>query len=189
MKLGILFQAVGILWPVSEILLALVTRRRQREAAVRDRGSLVLLWAAIGAGIFAGMVLTNVSATRISLYSSWLVLVGLLLVFAGLAIRWTAIITLGRFFTPTVTIHSDHRVIRTGLYRRIRHPSYTGLLLAFLGVALAFSNWLSLIVIFVPITAAILYRIHVEESAMIEGLGQEYTDYRKSSKRLIPGIY
>jgi protein-S-isoprenylcysteine O-methyltransferase Ste14 len=100
-----------------------------------------------------------------------------------------AIITLGRFFTATVTIHSDHRVIRTGLYRRIRHPSYTGLLLAFLGLAIAFSNWLSLIVIFVPITLAILYRIHVEESAMMEGLGQEYADYRRSSKRLVPGVY
>jgi protein-S-isoprenylcysteine O-methyltransferase Ste14 len=189
MKLATILQTVGVLWPVSEIVLALATRRRQRTAAVRDRGSLLLLWVAIGAGIFTGMVLTNISATRIPLRSSWLVLVGLLLIFGGLAIRWMAIITLGRFFTATVAIHSHHRVIRTGLYRRIRHPSYTGLLLAFLGLAIAFGNWLSLIVIFVPITVAILYRIHVEESEMIEGLGQEYADYRRSSKRLVPGVY
>jgi len=188
-KLVTILQTVGVLWPVSEIVLAVVTRKRQRAAAVRDRGSLVLLWVVVVAGIFSGAILTNISATRIPLHSSWLLLIGLLLILGGLAIRWTAIITLGRFFTTTVTIHSGHRVIRRGLYRRIRHPSYTGLLLAFLGLALAYGNWLSLIVIFVPIAAAMLYRIHVEESSMIEGLGQEYAEYCRSTKRLIPGVY
>jgi protein-S-isoprenylcysteine O-methyltransferase Ste14 len=189
MRLVTLLQIVGLSWMVSEILLAMATRRRRRTAVVRDRGSLAVLWATIATGISAGIFLSTISATRIPIPWSWLLLVSLLLLVGGLAIRWVAIITLGRFFTATVAIHSDHRVISTGIYRRIRHPSYSGLLLAFLGLALAYGNWLSLIAIFVPITAAVLYRIRVEEASMVEGLGQEYLDYRRSTDCLIPGVY
>jgi hypothetical protein len=58
----------------------------------------------------------------------------LVLVLIGLFIRWTAILTLGRFFTVDVAVHSDHALVENGLYRFVRHPFYTGLLVAFLGV-------------------------------------------------------
>jgi protein-S-isoprenylcysteine O-methyltransferase Ste14 len=119
----------------------------------------------------------------------WLLGVSLLLLVIGLVIRWTAIFTLGRFFTTRVAIHDDHRLVRTGLFRLVRHPSYTGLLLLFLGMALSFGNWLSFFVIVVPFLAALLYRIQVEESSLVEVLGQEYVDYRRSTKRLLPGIF
>ena len=60
---------------------------------------------------------------------------------AGLILRWWAIITLGRFFTVDVTIEKDHELIQRGPFRVVRHPSYTGVLLAFVGVALSFRNW------------------------------------------------
>jgi protein-S-isoprenylcysteine O-methyltransferase Ste14 len=106
-----------------------------------------------------------------------------------LALRWTAILTLGRFFTPNVAVQAGQRIIRTGVYRYVRHPAYSGLLLAFLGVGAAFDNWLSLSVIFIPVVAALLYRIRVEESVLAELLGREYTDYCQATKRLLPGIY
>jgi protein-S-isoprenylcysteine O-methyltransferase Ste14 len=79
--------------------------------------------------------------------------------------------------------------VKNGLYRNIRHPSYTGFLLRYLGGGLAFANWLSLIIIFLPMLAAILYRIKVEEGALIEAFGSEYIDYASSAKRLIPKVY
>jgi hypothetical protein len=77
-----------------------------------------------------------------------------LTVAAGIALRWYSIWYLGRFFTVDVAIAAGHRLIDTGPYRRIRHPAYTGELLAFLGLGLLFHNALSLVVLAAPITLA-----------------------------------
>ncbi|MCA1638381.1 MAG: isoprenylcysteine carboxylmethyltransferase family protein, partial [Acidobacteria bacterium] len=66
---------------------------------------------------------------------------GLLSLLAGIIIRWTAIYSLGKYFTVTVLIKTDHRLIRSGLYKHLRHPAYAGTLLAHLGLGLSFSNW------------------------------------------------
>jgi len=80
-------------------------------------------------------------------------------------------------------------VIRSGIYRHVRHPSYSGLLLAFVGLGLAFGNWVSLAVMLGPIVAALLYRIHIEEIVLLEALGREYAEYCKATRRLVPGVY
>ena len=189
MTLARIVQLVNLVWALSEVALVVFARRHRCSALPRDRGSRTLLWSAIGAGIAAGTAVQAVSAARIRMPEPWLLGVSLLFLVAGLAIRWTAILTLGRFFTTSVAIHQDHRLVRTGLFRLVRHPSYSGLLLLFLGMALSFGNWLSFAVILVPFLAALLYRIQVEESALVEALGQDYVEYRKSTKRLLPGIF
>jgi len=189
MNLTRALQIVGFVYPVSEILLIVVTRARRGGASVHDRGSLALIWGAICAGIFGGIVLQRVPATRIPLPIPWMHGLALALLVAGLVVRWVAILTLGKFFTTAVTVHEDHRIVRTGLYRRVRHPSYSGALLAFLGLALAFGNWLSLIAVLAPIFAAFYYRIRIEESSLVETLGEDYLEYRNSTRYLIPGVF
>jgi protein-S-isoprenylcysteine O-methyltransferase Ste14 len=107
----------------------------------------------------------------------------------GLIIRWTAILTLRKYFTVDVSILEDHKIVKKGIYKYIRHPSYAGSLVSFLGLGLAFSNWLSSVVIIVPILTAFIYRIQVEEKALIQAFGEEYLDYSNTTKRLIPKIY
>ncbi len=107
----------------------------------------------------------------------------------GLVVRWYAIIYLGRFFTTNVAIARDHRLIDSGPYRFIRHPSYTGDLLITLGFALIFTNWASLLIIFAPCCAAMLWRIHVEETVLLSALGDNYQNYMQRTKRLVPLIY
>lgn len=189
MSLTRALQILGLFYPISEVALIVITRAKRRGAAVRDRGSWALIWGAIAVGIFAGIVLTSVSAGRIPLPIPWLQGIALVLLAGGLALRWAAILTLGKFFTTDVTIQHDHRLVRTGLYRHVRHPSYSGALLAFLGMAIAFGNWLSIIAILAPILAAFVNRIRVEEASMVEALGEEYIEYRKSTRCLIPGIF
>ena len=65
---------------------------------------------------------------------------GLGLLVVGIIIRWSAIYTLGKYFTGTVMIKDDHRLVQNGLYRYLRHPAYAGALLAHLGLGLSFSN-------------------------------------------------
>jgi protein-S-isoprenylcysteine O-methyltransferase len=114
---------------------------------------------------------------------------GVVLFAAGLILRWWAIITLGRFFTVDVTIEKDHELVERGPFRVVRHPSYTGVLLAFVGLALTFRNWAALLVILMPIGAAFIHRMNVEEDALSRALGSRYAEYMKRTKRLMPFVY
>jgi protein-S-isoprenylcysteine O-methyltransferase Ste14 len=114
---------------------------------------------------------------------------GLVLMLGGIALRWTVIITLKRQFTVDVAITSGHGLVREGIYHYLRHPAYMGSLLPFFGLGLSFGNYISIIVIVVPICSVLLYRIHVEERALIRNLGGAYRDYCVSTKPLIPHVY
>ena len=104
-------------------------------------------------------------------------------------IRFIAIRTLGNFFTVNLAVHSDHRIIQHGLYKFIRHPSYSGLLISFIGLGLSMNNWLSLLLVVVPILLIMLHRINIEEKMLGKQFGSEYAAYRKRTWRLVPGIF
>ena len=114
---------------------------------------------------------------------------GLVVMILGIVIRWAAIRTLGRYFTGKVLIQPGHQLVRKGLYRYVRHPAYTGSLLAHAGLGLSFSNWLTLGLSFVPFVIAVWYRMRVEDAALQKALGVPYLDYSKEVKRLIPKLY
>jgi protein-S-isoprenylcysteine O-methyltransferase Ste14 len=107
----------------------------------------------------------------------------------GLVIRWSAIYTLGRSFSANVAIHATQTLNRSGLFRYMRHPSYTGMVVIFLAMGLRTRNWLGLAFSVVPPLLALLYRIHVEEAALTGAFGEQYTEYSRTTKRLIPGVY
>jgi protein-S-isoprenylcysteine O-methyltransferase Ste14 len=75
------------------------------------------------------------------------------------------------------------------LYKFIRHPGYLGQLIIFIGISTSMSNWLSILAMMIPVTVGYLYRISVEERFMIEQMGEDYLNYQKRTKRLIPMIY
>ncbi len=106
-----------------------------------------------------------------------------------LILRWYSIGYLGRYFTVDVSISAEHRLIDSGPYRFIRHPTYTGALLAFLGLGFCFGNWLSILFLGLPIIAAFLWRIRIEERALLQALGEQYRRYMRRTKRLLPFIY
>jgi protein-S-isoprenylcysteine O-methyltransferase Ste14 len=176
-------------WTASEIILAVATRTRQSGGKVRDRGSMLVMWGAIIPAITAAEFIGHMPLARIWNGRHWLTLAAIVVIIAGLMIRWTAILSLGRAFSANVAIRPEQAIYRSGLYRWVRHPSYTGLLLVFVAIALHERNWLAAAVVLLPTTAAVLYRIHVEEAALGEAFGAEYTTYCKTTWRLIPGVY
>jgi protein-S-isoprenylcysteine O-methyltransferase Ste14 len=135
------------------------------------------------------MILGFAGIGRIHTSGNFIGISGITLLLAGIAFRWAAIYNLGEYFTGTVLIKGGHRLVRTGLYKRLRHPAYTGALVAHLGLGLSFSNWFSLALSVVPYFAAAMYRIRVEEQALIEAFGEEYITYARNTKRLIPKVY
>ena len=107
----------------------------------------------------------------------------------GLILRHWSIISLGKFFRTTIELEKGQKVIDNGPYRHIRHPSYAGIILFFIGYGIVSKDWLSLGVdVCLPI-ASLVYRIQIEEKALAEGMGQDYVAYQKRTKKLLPGIW
>jgi protein-S-isoprenylcysteine O-methyltransferase Ste14 len=179
---------VSAQWFFSEIALARLTLLTENETD-RDRSTLRIIWLTIFLSIFLGIFLSNIQFGRLPIPANYLYYIGICCIVSGLMIRWIAILRLNKSFRVKVTVTDNQKLVTTGFYKFIRHPAYSGSLLSFLGLALVFNNWITAIVIFVPILFAFLYRIRIEEHVLHEEFGQQYQEYCDQSKRLIPGIY
>jgi protein-S-isoprenylcysteine O-methyltransferase Ste14 len=176
-------------WTASEIYIAIATRTRQSGGQVRDRGSMLILWVTIIASITAAEFARNLTQFIIFPGFHALRLIAIPLFVTGLVVRWVAIFSLGKAFSANVAIRDTQSLYRSGLYSVVRHPSYSGMLISFLAIGLADRNWLSAAIVLILPAAALLYRIHVEEAALLSAFGVQYAEYSMKTKRLIPGVY
>jgi protein-S-isoprenylcysteine O-methyltransferase Ste14 len=182
-----LFVGGLVVWTVFEVRQAF---NRRPDAIPADRGSaLTLRLCVIGAFVLAA--LTSNRLTSAALPAGAVTFgAGLLITWAGIGLRLWCFRTLGRYFTFSVMTSPDQRVIASGPYRAVRHPSYAGLLLILSGIAIvAYANWISLATVIVFSLAGLVYRIRVEEAALSSTLGQAYTSYSAGRKRLIPFVW
>jgi protein-S-isoprenylcysteine O-methyltransferase len=179
---------LGLVYVTSELLLT-VTKRARTTGKSRDAQSWRLMWIVITLSMFFGMLVAQKYRAAGLPGRQFLNVAGIIVFAFGLGFRAYAIWRLGRFFTVNVTIAADHQLVDSGPYRLIRHPSYTGALLAFFGIALTLGNWLSLLVVMLPVFAVFVYRMNVEERALTAGLGDNYRAYIARTKRLVPFVY
>jgi protein-S-isoprenylcysteine O-methyltransferase Ste14 len=189
MDLSILWTALSWAWIASEVGILLFMRTRRGAGEVQDRGSIVILWAALLASIALGVWFGETHSPTIFPGAHWLRFASVAIFAAALVLRWAAVLTLGRSFSANVAIRATQSLHTTGLYRVVRHPSYTGLIFILFAEALHTRNWIGFLLILIPPTAALLYRIHVEEAVLRSAFGEEYVVYSSTTKRLIPGVY
>ena len=127
-----IFIIIWGLWLLSEILLTILLRSKSPDSKGWDRNSLRLMWGSIIIAISLGVVFMMFTRLPIS-KSDVIKYLGLIFIVSGVVIRIIAIRTLGIFFTVNLAIRNDQKLIKKGLYKFIRHPSYTGSLLSFIG--------------------------------------------------------
>jgi protein-S-isoprenylcysteine O-methyltransferase len=181
---AVLFWLLGGIWIVSEALLG---KWGIREDAVEsDSLSAPLLVFACALGVVLGFGCSAFGWLAIGV--EWLRWFGLVLMAGGLALRIYSVLWLGPMFTRFVQIIPGHRLVTDGPYRLMRHPSYTGALVALTGLGLALDSWLSLGVLVLLPGAAFLYRIRVEERALVEAFGEEYQEYKSRVRMLLPFV-
>ena len=185
-----LLITLSALWVAFEIGLIARDRIQGRGKGTRDRGTIFINFVAIAAGMTIAGIINGKSAFFFSHERTIVVFwIGTAVMLLGLGLRIWAIATLGKAFRTTVETHQDQKVVSKGPYKLVRHPSYTGLLLTGCGYGIALQNWLSLVFAVVLPLSALLYRIHIEEKAMVESLGTEYETYQRTTKKLIPWIW
>ena len=182
----IFFISIAV-WFFSEICYKRILKSGQ-NAEKKDQSTLNILWVVIVPSVVLGVSLSKMTSFPI-VTDNWIYFLGEILIVLGVFIRWLIIKSLGKYFTVDVSIRQDHQIKKDGLYKYLRHPSYTFALLTFLGLGLYLNNWLSLFIIFIPVFIVFRYRIKVEEQALIEKFGEDYLRYRKETKMLIPFLY
>jgi protein-S-isoprenylcysteine O-methyltransferase Ste14 len=182
----VLFSLTLAGWVLLELGVRFWESAQGRGHTGHDRFTRVLIGISIGVTIGAAIGLSHAHSREIPTAAR---AAGLVVMWLGLATRLWAIVTLGKEFRTTVEVNPGQAVISTGPYGRIRHPSYTGLLLIVLGVGLASGSWVSLIICALVPLPAVLLRIRVEEAELVRVLGDSYVDYEQRTKRLIPGVW
>ena len=169
----------------------LIVRRATKSAIpTEDRGSLRVVLALGSVAMLAAFLTPFLvpAATLPGNRVAWFC-AGLIALVAGSLLRRHCFRELGKYFTGAVTIQANHRVVDTGAYRWVRHPSYTAALLMTLGTALSMGNWLG-VAISLPIAFfAYAYRARIEEEALLGALGEPYAAFIASRKRFIPLVY
>jgi protein-S-isoprenylcysteine O-methyltransferase Ste14 len=180
--------AVSYLYGFSEIAMNLRQRRQGKITSSGDKGSLWLLYGLITVGYALAFSIGATKMGRIYYWNAFFA-VGMALVAIGLLIRVHSILTLKQYFTYSVAKVENQKIVETGLYKFIRHPGYLGQSIIFIGLSTSTSNWLSILVMMLPITLGYLYRIRVEERFMLEQLGKDYSDYQRRTKSIIPTLY
>jgi protein-S-isoprenylcysteine O-methyltransferase Ste14 len=182
----VIFDATYFVWFASEIIgAALIPALRARAAARvrRDHGSRALILLTVGGSLIIALYFGYGGVGKLP---DWVFYPGILLMLLGVVVRQWAIAVLGRFFSLNVQVVENHQVVDKGPYRLIRHPSYTGLLITFIGISLAVQSLGALLVLLAVFTVAFGLRIRVEEKTLLSELGEDYANYMKRTTRLIP---
>jgi protein-S-isoprenylcysteine O-methyltransferase len=191
MMLDIIVSIVlAVAWTVAEIWLVARDRRAGKGTTTQDRTTRNYNALAVESALCLPPLIAWTAALRFLDFRSPIVFwAGVLVACLGFLLRHWSIRVLGRYFRTTVEVDRDHRVVRTGPYRYVRHPAYSGIILFFVGYGLMMQNAMALVVAVALPTAALLHRIGIEEAALAQGIGADYRAYQQTTKRLIPAIW
>jgi protein-S-isoprenylcysteine O-methyltransferase Ste14 len=186
---ALVFWAVYVWAMVPEIRIIRRARKASRDAGSKDRGSVQVMTAAMSTAL--------VLAFPLAFFDPWpfpesihpeSFAAGMLLVVLGSLLRRYCWRTLGEYFTGDVQARAGQPVIRSGPYRLVRHPSYTGGLMMNAGVGLALCSLLSVTLLTVTALLTYIYRVRIEEHALVDTLGEPYRVYMRESRRFIPYV-
>ena len=167
----------------------IVSRRGERSTTAQDAGSKL----AIMLGQWIGMVVAlngpfvwPSAALPHPMGCFWL---GTATLIGGSLLRRHCWRMLGESFTGAVIVHVGQPIVDRGAYRFVRHPSYSAGVLMYFGIGLATGNGISAVVIVAASGASYVYRVVVEERALLATLGDPYLAYMRRTKRFVPGLF
>jgi protein-S-isoprenylcysteine O-methyltransferase Ste14 len=184
-----LILAVTI-WAILEASLILRDYKRDKRVTAADSRTRVFnifsmtFSPALAAIVTSIPILKHLGVRNIYVFGA-----GIGILTLGLGLRIWAIAVLGSNFRTTVGVEQGQKVVQSGPYHYIRHPSYAGYILICMGYGVALQNAVSFIIMATLPTIALLHRIEIEERALTAVMGEAYLAYQKRCKKIIPGIW
>jgi protein-S-isoprenylcysteine O-methyltransferase Ste14 len=187
---GVLLLMIASAWRMMELSHRYATKNARPGATrIGGTGPRLGLLACVIASIIVANLTPHVFPAATIRPGAAAFAAGVVVVLCGMGLRGWSFKVLGQYFTHTVMVSADQPVITAGPYRVLRHPSYAGLLLIAMGVGLSSANWADLAAMTVLVLAPLLWRIHVEESALLATVGERYRAYASHHKRLVPLVW
>ncbi len=163
---------------------------RKKEDENREEKSFQLILAAILTTILLSIIFTLASIGKVDYrWQFHFKIIGLVIYGLGLILRYWSSILLGKYFTRSVSVESDQKLVSNGPYRLIRHPLYLGLLLLTSGVPIYLGNIPAVLFGLIFLLYALSRRIEFEEKLLEKSLGEKYRNWKKERAKLIPFIY
>jgi protein-S-isoprenylcysteine O-methyltransferase Ste14 len=188
--IGLLYLGSILIWGALE-LRQYLRQRKWRESA--DKVTSRAFWPFFCAAIVMAVISLNASPHIVPSaeigHGAAAFVVGMVILVAGITLRGWSFEVLGHYFTYNVKVSSDQKVITAGPYRLLRHPSYAAGLLIGFGIGILYGNWVGFAILTLLNLAIILWRINVEERALLTGLNTEYHAYAATRKRLVPLVW
>jgi protein-S-isoprenylcysteine O-methyltransferase Ste14 len=184
----VLFSTVFIIWAASEIIVHwIIPKLRHSDSEIKKQPirSVLAAYVCEGTAIVLAVIFNG---GNIAMLPNWVFYIGITLMLLGIILRLWGIAILGRFFYGIIGIQKGQKVIDSGPYQLIRHPTYAGTLLVLIGLELAIQSWGAMIIILPILYIMYSYRIKMEEEVLKSQLGNEYIEYTKRTKKLIPYI-
>jgi len=188
--IGILYLLVVLSWYLMEgVQFARQQEWRQEAARISPRSFWPAYWACVAAATTMLILAPHVAPAAAIGHGAAAFAVGMVMLVAGIALRVWSFQVLGQYFTFTVKVSPDQPVVARGPYRVLRHPGYAGGLLAIAAVGVLNGNWVGLAAVVLPWLALVVWRIRVEENALLATLGGRYRAYAARHKRLVPLVW
>ncbi len=184
---AVLFVIAFLLWAVFEAFNTLGLRffQQNTHSQRRDRGSYWVIVLIVWGSLLISFLLR---ALDWGAFHGSLQYLGIGMIYLGIAFREWAVFSLGRFFSVTVTIADGQPLVQRGPYRWLRHPAYSGSILSLVGFPLAIGTWAGGLLVLSLSLAGFLYRLNIEEKALLSVFGDEYRAYMQHTWRLFPGL-
>jgi len=185
------FTVIGFSWMIFEIAVGQLMYANEDKNELHDANTLnwvnIIIYSSIIAGFYCEYAIEEIGVfAQSNTDITWF---GLIVMGLGFVLRVTSIITLRKYFTVNLAINNEHKLINQGLYKYVRHPSYSGSIMSFIGMGIAFGNALSLILLVIPVTALFMWRIAIEEEMLVGAFKDKYLEYKENSWRLLPWVY
>ena len=190
--LDVIAFSITAIFGISEWVLVFSMKKKGISSVKKDRTTISFILAltiSVAIAIPLSFYLNGFGVLRILFSHKILMVLTIFFVLIGMMIRWFSIITLNKYFSTNLTIVDGHILYKGGLYKYIRHPSYLGATISFVGVGLYFSNLISFCIIVSSIVIGYLHRIKNEEKMLINHFGKEYVDYQNETKMLVPFVW
>jgi protein-S-isoprenylcysteine O-methyltransferase len=181
---GAIWIVFWLFWLVSAIM---TSTRTERRAGFTYPVGILFLLVAIGVLFGSGWAGNGFLLSRFVPDEPAIAITGILITVAGLLFAVWARVHLGRNWSGSPTIKVGHQLIRSGPYRYVRNPIYTGILVGLIGTALVIGMWIVVFAVGVGVVAFLL-KIRAEEELLMEKFGDEYMNYKREVKSLIPFV-